>query len=48
MMLGNETDEQGSHAQLDRLVEAGGTPVDTADGCMSALGSARAVMPIRA
>jgi aryl-alcohol dehydrogenase-like predicted oxidoreductase len=31
MTFGNETDEQGSHAQLDRFVEAGGTLVDTAD-----------------
>jgi aryl-alcohol dehydrogenase-like predicted oxidoreductase len=31
MTFGNETDEAGSHAQLDRFVEAGGTLVDTAD-----------------
>jgi len=31
MTFGNETDEQGAHAQLDRFVEAGGTLVDTAD-----------------
>jgi aryl-alcohol dehydrogenase-like predicted oxidoreductase len=31
MTFGNETDEAGSHAQLDRFVEAGGTFVDTAD-----------------
>ena len=31
MTFGNETDEEGSHAQLDRFVEAGGTLVDTAD-----------------
>jgi aryl-alcohol dehydrogenase-like predicted oxidoreductase len=31
MTFGAETDEQGSHAQLDRFVEAGGTLVDTAD-----------------
>ena len=31
MTFGNETDEAGAHAQLDRFVEAGGTFVDTAD-----------------
>ena len=31
MTFGNETDEAGSHAQLDAFVEAGGTLVDTAD-----------------
>lgn len=31
MTFGAETDEDGSHAQLDRFVEAGGTFVDTAD-----------------
>ena len=31
MTFGNETDEAGSHAQLDLFVEAGGTLVDTAD-----------------
>ncbi|MGW6195139.1 aldo/keto reductase [Kribbella sp. NPDC055110] len=31
MTFGNETDEDGSHAQLDRYVEAGGNFVDTAD-----------------
>ncbi|HYP45328.1 MAG TPA: aldo/keto reductase [Propionibacteriaceae bacterium] len=31
MTFGSETDEQGSFAQLDRFVEAGGTLVDTAD-----------------
>src|ERR1700709_958739 len=31
MPFGNETDEEGAHAQLDRYVEAGGTFVDTAD-----------------
>ena len=31
MTFGSETDEQGSYAQLDRFVEAGGTLVDTAD-----------------
>lgn len=31
MTFGQETDEVGSHAQLDRFVEAGGTLVDTAD-----------------
>ncbi len=31
MTFGNETDEAGSHEQLDRFVEAGGTLVDTAD-----------------
>jgi aryl-alcohol dehydrogenase (NADP+) len=31
MTFGSETDERGSHAQLDRFVEAGGTLVDTAD-----------------
>nr|CAA9340800.1 MAG: Putative oxidoreductase [uncultured Nocardioidaceae bacterium] len=31
MTFGSETDEDGSHAQLDRFVEAGGTLVDTAD-----------------
>ena len=31
MTFGAETDEKGSHAQLDRFLEAGGTLVDTAD-----------------
>ncbi|WP_092863372.1 aldo/keto reductase [Quadrisphaera sp. DSM 44207] len=31
MTFGAETDEAGSHAQLDAFVEAGGTLVDTAD-----------------
>ena len=31
MTFGRETDEAGSHEQLDRFVEAGGTLVDTAD-----------------
>jgi len=31
MTFGSETDEQGSHAQLDRFMDAGGTLVDTAD-----------------
>ncbi|MDT4891748.1 MAG: hypothetical protein QOE97_783 [Pseudonocardiales bacterium] len=31
MTFGTEADEQVSHAQLDRFVEAGGTLVDTAD-----------------
>lgn len=31
MTFGAETDEDGSHAQLDRFVEAGGSLVDTAD-----------------
>src|SRR3954452_15515337 len=31
MTFGDETDEAGSHAQLDRFVEAGGTLIDTAD-----------------
>jgi aryl-alcohol dehydrogenase-like predicted oxidoreductase len=31
MTFGNETDEAGAHAQLDRFVAAGGTFVDTAD-----------------
>lgn len=31
MTFGNETDEAGSHEQLDVFVEAGGTFVDTAD-----------------
>ena len=31
MTFGTETDEEGSYAQLDRFVEAGGTLVDTAD-----------------
>jgi aryl-alcohol dehydrogenase-like predicted oxidoreductase len=31
MTFGAETDEPGSHAQLDRFVAAGGTLVDTAD-----------------
>jgi aryl-alcohol dehydrogenase-like predicted oxidoreductase len=31
MTFGSETDEAGSHEQLDRFVEAGGTFVDTAD-----------------
>ena len=31
MTFGSETDEAGSHAQLDRFVEAGGNLIDTAD-----------------
>ena len=31
MTFGQETDEEGAYAQLDRFVEAGGTLVDTAD-----------------
>ena len=31
MTFGAETDEAGSHGQLDRFVEAGGTLIDTAD-----------------
>jgi aryl-alcohol dehydrogenase-like predicted oxidoreductase len=31
MTFGDETDEEGSHAQLDRFVAAGGSLVDTAD-----------------
>ena len=31
MTFGDETDEEGAHAQLDRFVEAGGSLVDTAD-----------------
>jgi aryl-alcohol dehydrogenase-like predicted oxidoreductase len=31
MTFGAETDEEGSHDQLDRFLEAGGTLVDTAD-----------------
>jgi aryl-alcohol dehydrogenase-like predicted oxidoreductase len=31
MTFGNETDEQGSHAQLDQFMAAGGTLIDTAD-----------------
>ena len=31
MTFGKETDEPGSHAQLDAFVEAGGNLVDTAD-----------------
>src|SRR3712207_9359254 len=31
MTFGAETDEAGSHEQLDMFVEAGGTLVDTAD-----------------
>jgi len=31
MTFGNETDEPGSHAQLDRYVDAGGNFIDTAD-----------------
>ena len=31
MTFGSETDEAGSHAQLDRFIEAGGTLIDTAD-----------------
>ena len=31
MTFGDETDEEGSHAQLDRFVGAGGSLVDTAD-----------------
>jgi aryl-alcohol dehydrogenase-like predicted oxidoreductase len=31
MTFGNETDEQGSHAQLDQFMAVGGTLIDTAD-----------------
>jgi aryl-alcohol dehydrogenase-like predicted oxidoreductase len=31
MTFGNETDEAGSHAQLDAFADAGGTLIDTAD-----------------
>ena len=31
MTFGVETDEAGSHEQLDRFIDAGGTLVDTAD-----------------
>ena len=31
MTFGSETDEEGSHAQLDLFLEAGGTLIDTAD-----------------
>ena len=31
MTFGSETDEAGSHAQLDRFLDAGGTLIDTAD-----------------
>ena len=31
MTFGNESDEEASHAQLDRFVERGGNFVDTAD-----------------
>jgi aryl-alcohol dehydrogenase-like predicted oxidoreductase len=31
MTFGSETDEEGSHAQLDRFFEAGGNLIDTAD-----------------
>jgi aryl-alcohol dehydrogenase-like predicted oxidoreductase len=31
MTFGRETDEEGSHAQLDRFLDTGGTLVDTAD-----------------
>ncbi len=31
MTFGTETDEEGSHAQLDAFVAAGGTLIDTAD-----------------
>ena len=31
MTFGVETDESGSHEQLDRFIESGGTLVDTAD-----------------
>src|SRR3954447_23551953 len=31
MTFGQETDEDGSHRQLDRFLEVGGTLVDTAD-----------------
>ncbi len=31
MTFGAETDEAGSHEQLDTFVEAGGTLIDTAD-----------------
>src|SRR3954447_13404409 len=31
MTFGNETDEDGAHAQLDRFVEVGGNLIDTAD-----------------
>jgi aryl-alcohol dehydrogenase-like predicted oxidoreductase len=31
MTFGRETDEEGSHAQLDTFLDVGGTLVDTAD-----------------
>jgi aryl-alcohol dehydrogenase-like predicted oxidoreductase len=31
MTFGQETDEEGSHAQLDRFLDVGGTLIDTAD-----------------
>jgi aryl-alcohol dehydrogenase-like predicted oxidoreductase len=31
MTFGNETDEDGAHAQLDRFLDVGGTLIDTAD-----------------
>jgi aryl-alcohol dehydrogenase-like predicted oxidoreductase len=31
MTFGDETDEDGAHAQLDRFVAAGGNLIDTAD-----------------
>ena len=31
MTFGTETDEAGSHARLDRFVDAGGSLIDTAD-----------------
>ena len=31
MTFGTETDEAGSHQQIDQFIEAGGTLVDTAD-----------------
>src|SRR3954453_9537951 len=31
MTFGNETDDAGAHAQLDRFLDVGGTLVDTAD-----------------
>jgi aryl-alcohol dehydrogenase-like predicted oxidoreductase len=40
MTFGNETDEAGSHAQLDAFVEAGGTLIDTADVYTSGISEA--------
>jgi aryl-alcohol dehydrogenase-like predicted oxidoreductase len=31
MTFGDETDEEGSHGQLDRFMAAGGNLIDTAD-----------------